>query len=154
MIELQINESQRPGIDTNYIEYAIISVLSIHAKEDTDITLRFTDNSEISVLNQNYRGNSKATDVLAFNQDFLNPENGRYYLGDIVISIDMARQQAHQHGHSLNDECAFLAIHGVLHLLGYDHDTLERKQHMWSTQKEIFEDIKTNYQETDNEKKL
>ena len=61
-----------------------------------------------------------------------------HYLGDIIISVPTATRQAQKGGHSLEAELQLLMIHGVLHLLGYDHDTLEGKKRMWSKQKEIL----------------
>jgi len=148
MTEIQLDRSEYPNIDTDFIEYSITTVLNKLGKGNTDITLKLTDNQEIMKLNQNYRGKAKATDVLSFNQDFLNPENDRFYLGDIVISVNMAQQQAGYHNHSLNEECVLLAIHGVLHLLGYDHTDKKSKQEMWSKQEELFEFVKTSYQES------
>ena len=147
MIEIQLDISKYPNIDTDFIKYSLNTVLGKLGKENYDITLKFTDNWEIMSLNQTYRGEPIPTDVLSFNQDFFNPENGRYYLGDIVISVDMAHQQAQQHNHSITEECAFLVIHGILHLLGYDHMKRKEKQEMWSKQEELFEFIKMNYQE-------
>lgn len=149
MNEIQLDLSKYPNIDRDFIEYSLHTVLSKLGKENSEITLKFTDNPEIRYLNQTYRGESIATDVLSFNQDFFNPENSRYYLGDIVISVDMASQQAHQRNHSVTEECVFLVIHGVLHLMGYDHAERKEKQEMWSKQEELFEFVKMNYQESE-----
>ena len=97
---------------------------------DAEISFTFTDNEGIREINREYRGIDRATDVLSFpmlefNDDIedaeYQTENGRVMLGDIVISIERAREQAEEFGHSLRRELAFLTAHSMLHLLGYDH---------------------------------
>lgn len=91
-----------------------------------EISVRFVDNGVIRELNAQYRDTDRETDVLSFplgengNYD-LNPDNNAYMLGDIVISVEKAVQQAEEYGHSFNREMAFLTVHSMLHLLGYDH---------------------------------
>lgn len=93
-----------------------------------ELSLRLTDDAEIRVLNYQYREQDKPTDVLAFaalEADFPMNEEMRsqlpLYLGDIVISVDTANRQATEQGHPLQTELAWLATHGLLHLLGWDH---------------------------------
>ncbi len=91
-----------------------------------EISVRFVDNGMIRELNKTYRDIDKETDVLSFplgeNGVYdVNPETGAYVLGDIVISVQKAMEQANEYGHSLEREIAFLAVHSMLHLLGYDH---------------------------------
>ncbi len=83
-----------------------------------------------------------------FNQDLLDPETGLTYLGDILISVPTAAKQAVGQGHSLALECAFLAIHGTLHLLGYDHYDPEEKAEMWTLQERIFNAINLDGEES------
>ncbi len=101
-----------------------------------ELSLRLTDDTEIQALNAQYRHQNWPTDVLAFaalEADFPQPTQRwsslPLYLGDIVISVDTADRQAQQQGHSLKTELAWLASHGLLHLLGWDHpdeDSLTR----------------------------
>ncbi len=85
---------------------------------DKEIELILTDNSEITAINREFRGIDKATDVLSFPSDpFPNAP-----LGSIIISCDKAEEVAHELGHSGDDELALLFIHGMLHLLGMDHE--------------------------------
>lgn len=93
-----------------------------------ELSLRLTDDAQIRVLNSQYRHQDKPTDVLAFatlEADFPMSEEMRshlpLYLGDIVISVDTANRQATEQGHPLLTELAWLATHGLLHLLGWDH---------------------------------
>lgn len=107
------------------------------------ISVTFTDNEGIRVLNRQYREKDAATDVLSFPQyDFAAGEtpDPQFFceLGDIVISLERARAQAKEIGHGYKKEVAFLAIHSVLHLLGYDHErSPEDEEDMCRRQREI-----------------
>ena len=94
--------------------------------EPAEVNVTFVDDEQIKELNTTYRNIEKSTDVLSFplGENGLydtNPENGAKMLGDIVISVDHAIKQAELYGHSLQREVAFLTVHSMLHLLGYDH---------------------------------
>ncbi len=94
--------------------------------ESAEISVRFVDNEQIKELNNEYRDIDKATDVLSFplGENGVydhNPASGAALLGDIVISMQRAMEQAEEYGHSLDREVAFLTVHSMLHLLGYDH---------------------------------
>lgn len=94
--------------------------------ESAEISVRFVDNEQIRELNNEYRDIDKVTDVLSFplgeNGEYdHNPSSGAALLGDIVISMQRAMEQAEEYGHSLDREVAFLTVHSMLHLLGYDH---------------------------------
>ena len=110
------------------------------------ISLTLTDNEGIRALNKEYRGIDKETDVLSFPlTDFEGGEEPpadepEIILGDIVISLDKARTQADEFGHSFEREAAFLCVHSMLHLLGYDHvDSEEDDREMRRRQSEILE---------------
>lgn len=92
-----------------------------------EISVTFVDNAEIAELNAQYRDKPQPTDVLSFplgenGQYDRNPETGAALLGDIVISLERAMEQAKLYGHSLQREVAFLTVHSMFHLLGYDHE--------------------------------
>ena len=97
-------------------------------ENDMEVSLTFTDNEGIRVLNEQYRGIDRETDVLSF--PMMNFEGGEeppidepeVMLGDIVISLEKAASQAEEFGHSFEREAAFLCVHSMLHLLGYDHE--------------------------------
>ena len=95
--------------------------------EEVELSLVLVDSAEIQALNAEYRGLDKPTDVLSFaaeegSDEFLLPEELPFrLLGDIVIAVPIAAEQAAVYGHSFEREMAFLALHGLLHLLGYDH---------------------------------
>ncbi|NEQ64029.1 MAG: rRNA maturation RNase YbeY [Symploca sp. SIO2D2] len=111
-----------------------------------ELTLRLTNDTEIQSLNAQYRDQNKPTDVLAFaalEVDF--PEiplpmqqSVPLYLGDVVISVDTAYRQAQQQGHTLQTELAWLASHGLLHLLGWDHPNEESLTKMLNQQKMLL----------------
>lgn len=96
--------------------------------QHAEISVIFVDNNEIAKLNEQYRQKTNATDVLSFplGQDGkydTNQETGALMLGDIVISMERAMEQAELYGHSLQREVAFLTVHSMYHLLGYDHES-------------------------------
>lgn len=108
----------------------------VYGLDDTaEVSVVFCDDAHIHELNRTYRGVDRPTDVLSFalnegeEPDIVNgpAEN---LLGDIIISLDTAARQAEEYGHSLEREMAYLVIHGMLHLLGYDHEKDEDKAEM------------------------
>ncbi len=114
-------------------------------KRDTEVSITFTDDAEIRKLNQKYRSIDKATDVLSFplEEDAENAaDGGVLVLGDIVISLERAEAQASLYGHSYEREAAFLCVHSMLHLLGYDHERSEEDDaEMRRRQREIMDSI-------------
>ena len=97
-----------------------------HFDGPAEISVTFVDNNRIHELNREYRGKDSATDVLSFplgeNGEYdIDEDNGCKLLGDIVISMERAMEQANLYGHPLQREVAFLTVHSMLHLLGYDH---------------------------------
>lgn len=100
------------------------------------------DNERIHELNRTYRNIDRPTDVITFALE----DNKQIdlpvirVLGDVYISIDKAKEQSVSYGHSLKRELCFLAVHGLLHLLGYDHETKEEEEIMFGLQKELLED--------------
>lgn len=115
---------------------------------DAEVSLTFVDNEGIRELNRTYREKDSATDVLSFPlYDFYAGEtplgDGRVGLGDIVLSLERAKEQAAELGHSYEREAAFLCVHSVLHLLGYDHErSPEDEEIMCSRQREIMNKLK------------
>jgi len=114
-------------------------------KNSAEVSVTFTDNESIRVLNAQYRSIDRATDVLSFpieeDIDDVAP-NELLMLGDIVISLERAKSQATEFGHSFERETAFLCVHSMLHLLGYDHETGEEDElDMRRRQREIMESI-------------
>lgn len=121
----------------------VFKFLKIKANYSTDVTI--VDNKSIHEINRQYRKVDRPTDVISFaylddkNEVELNGSNS-IPLGTILISYEKAEEQAISYGHSLVREMSFLFVHGVLHLLGYDHQTQEEEAKMFALQKEILGD--------------
>jgi probable rRNA maturation factor len=145
MIHIRTEIDLPPEINHKMLHEAILMTLSDHNKSDSDITLRLTNDEEIRQLNLKFRKKDKPTDVLSFNYNFINPETKRHYLGDIIISVETAAIQAPKYHLSLNQELAFLTIHGTLHLLGYNHEQPNQKETMWRLQDDLFSRIKSSF---------
>lgn len=119
------------------IKSAILAALEYEAVEgEREISVTLTDNETIHQLNKEYRDVDRPTDVLSFPMD---DDGEDMVLGDVVISLEKAMEQAEEYGHSLEREIAFLCVHSVLHLLGYDHETGEEdEKEMFRRQEEIL----------------
>ena len=108
------------------------------ALASADMTIVLTDDAQLHELNREYLGVDAPTDVLSFPASEEDPETGTPYLGDILISIPRAKQQAESAGHSVEDEVQLLVVHGTLHLLGHDHAEAAEKARMWKAQAEVM----------------
>lgn len=104
-----------------------------------DLSIVLSDDRHLHELNLDYLGVDSPTDVLSFPAAEIDPETEELYLGDIAISIPRAIQQAQNAGHPVEAEAQLLVVHGVLHLLGYDHSTDEEKAVMWAEQARVLE---------------
>lgn len=118
------------------IRRACIAVLREEKFEgDSEVSVSFVDNEEIRKLNKEFRNIDSATDVLSFplgeNGKYdVNPDTGAKLLGDVVISLERAMEQANEYGHSFEREVCYLTVHSMLHLLGYDHMEPQDKTEM------------------------
>ena len=113
--------------------------------EPCEISVSVVNNAEIRRVNRQFRGIDRETDVLSFpmltfaeGERAERNENGEILLGDIILSMERAREQAEEYGHSLKREIAFLTAHSMLHLLGYDHMQPEEEKEMFARQREIL----------------
>jgi len=114
-----------------------------------EVSLVFTDSETVQRLNRDYRGVDEPTDVLAFgmlpqkegDSSFALPPDGVTRLGEVIISYPQAVEQAQEQGHSVEKELALLIIHGILHLLGHDHEQPEEEARMRAREKELLEKI-------------
>lgn len=128
------------------IEKIVLDSLAYEGFEKPcEVSVSIVDNEEIRQINKQFRGIDRATDVLSF--PLLSFEEGEkpdcnekdeVLLGDIIISIERAREQAEEYGHSLKREIAFLTAHSMLHLLGYDHMEEGEEAEMFARQKDIL----------------
>ena len=118
--------------------------------EDTEMSVTFMDNAAIQVINRDYRDKDQPTDVISFALEEETEEELPIIfddempamprnLGDIMISVQRAKEQASEYGHSYDRELGFLALHGFLHINGYDHMTPEDEKEMFGLQKEILD---------------
>ena len=111
-----------------------------HVNHHVELTIVITGNAQLRSLNRAFRDVDVPTDVLAFATDE-QPRADTIYLGDVIISYPTAREQARAGGHPVEAELQLLVVHGVLHLLGYDHYTKAEKNAMWRAQRAILEKI-------------
>jgi len=124
---------------TSLVEQVVIQGLADEGIGTEEVSVLITDDAEIQRLNYRFRGINKPTDVLSFPQYKSRsqiPQNAAN-LGDIIISLPRAQEQAAEFGHSLRRELAFLVAHGLLHLLGYDHEG-DGEQEMFCKQEELL----------------
>lgn len=137
---MKINFVNKTDLDIKEYKKLIRSVLK-YEKNDKYFNIIFVTSEEIRQINYSYRGIDKVTDVISFalmeNQDELFQE-ALDELGDVFICVERAIEQAKDYGHSVDREMGFLAVHGYLHLMGYDHMNPEDERVMFSKQDEIL----------------
>ena len=122
------------------LERAARTALDLNGVPDADLTVALSGDDHLRTLNREYLGKDAPTDVLSFPaDDETDPETGRRYLGDVIISLARATEQAQQRGHAVESEVQLLVVHGVLHLLGHDHAEADEKSRMWAAQAEALE---------------
>ena len=141
-IEIFVNvDEEIEELDT--VKKVLESAVKKENLDNVEFNLIIVDNNYIHDLNKTYRNIDRETDVITF---ALEDENTvvspieESILGDIYISIDKARSQAKEYGHSLLRELSFLAVHGFYHLLGYDHQTAEEEKIMFTKQEEVLDE--------------
>jgi probable rRNA maturation factor len=146
-LNLCIDESFQDSIAERRLRKAVAETLAAHGVDaPVELGLVITDDQVVQELNRSYRGLDATTDVLAFalweqSQDFAMPPNGILHLGEVFISCPQAERQAKEQGHPLERELALLAIHGVLHLLGYDHEDPDEEQKMRAMEEKLLASI-------------
>lgn len=128
----------------------VVSDLSQCFPKDSSASLILVNLKDIQEINKAYRHLDRPTDVISFENDE-EAEEEEGYVGDIFICVDKVKEQAEAYGHSLLREFAFLLVHGLLHLSGYDHQNEEQEAEMLEKQEEILN--KTNYRREKNETK-
>lgn len=123
------------------IRQAALATLRHEAVEGpAELSLLLTDSGRVRQLNNDFLGIDRATDVLSFPLDETFPGVGRH-LGDVAIAVPVARAQADAAGHTLEAELALLTIHGVLHVLGYEHSANGDREQMWSLQERLLAEL-------------
>jgi probable rRNA maturation factor len=142
VIYLSIPVKYRKLLDKSNLEMAASETLLVMGYANLlSVVVKFTGDRQIQKLNKSYRGIDKATDVLSFENEYTDPENGEHYLGDIIISLDTASTQAETHGNSLQHELEMLLVHGVLHLSGHGHGTKKDRERMSILQDQVLSKI-------------
>jgi probable rRNA maturation factor len=147
-IDLQVegkwNEMEQQAIA--WICPSLQAAAENEALSAVEVSVLIVDREKMRNLNREYRQTDRWTDVLSFplwepNEEWVRDEEAVVPLGDIVICLPQAREQAAAYGHSLQRELGFLAVHGFLHLLGYDHQTKEEEEEMCRKQEEVLDRI-------------
>lgn len=148
-ISLQIDNNFSGYIKPSQIRGAIYEVLRYTGiEEKSALTAVFDGDDLLQAMNQKFRGIDAPTDVLSFPVDYIDPETNESYLGDILISVPRAVDQAAAGEHSVEEELQLLVVHGVLHLLGYDHNNDEDKERMQAAQSVILQRLGINLEIT------
>ncbi len=149
-IEIVIRESLELSAEEQHALQQIMwgvadSALRQHSPSPRSLHIVLSDDDELQTLNAGWRGLDRPTDVLSFAADegeTLSSVARVAFLGDVILSLSRAREQAAEYGHSLAREVGFLTAHGVLHLLGFDHMMPEQEQDMLAAQRGVMDDVK------------
>ena len=141
MINLRVSAMYKGIVLKDKIVSAVVETFEYQKinPDEVELSIVIEDDKKLKELNQRFLGIDAVTDVLSFSLNEKDPENGRLYLGDVIISFPRALEQSTQAGHTVMDELNLLTVHGVLHLLGYDHAEPGSKAKMWNAQSEILE---------------
>lgn len=140
VIKIDINNRTTEDVDQDLLQlFSRIArmVAKLEGYDRGELSVALVDNQGIRQLNRNYRDLDQATDVLSFPMD-------EEVWGDVIISIERAKKQAEEYGHSLKREMCFLLTHGILHLLGYDHYNPDAKSKMRQKEEKILTDLNIN----------
>jgi probable rRNA maturation factor len=146
-INILVDEGFEAGVEPSWLEDVAQRVLAAEkAKSKTEVGIVVTGQEMVQQLNRNFRGQDEPTDVLAFSSreeavglpTFILAPDGLSHLGEVIISYPQALKQAEEHSHSLKKELTILLIHGLLHLLGYDHEEGEQERQMQAREKELL----------------
>ena len=153
-INISVENNINVPVERSWLQrIAIITLESEGVISVVEIGLVITDSKTIHKLNRTYRGENKPTDVLAFHMtpntneksdtSFVSPPDGVHHLGEVVISYPQAVKQAQEQGHSTVQELALLIVHGILHLLGYDHELPDEEQKMRVRENKIIDKLES-----------
>jgi probable rRNA maturation factor len=142
-ISIQVDDPFIAEVDDADLVNTIAAALAYAGRETAEVTLVITDDEAVATLNRQYRAMEGPTDVLSFpaqepTPGFVSAPEADAYLGDILIALPFTRRQAAELGRPLAAELRLLAVHGVLHLLGYDHAEPAEEAAMWAIQDAIL----------------
>lgn len=139
-VEVQSDVETSEAVIDRLRAAAVTTLERQEVPQQAGLTLLLTAEERVRDLNRAYRGVDRATDVLSFPFGESLPDGGQY-LGDVAIAVPVAQAQAAAAGHSLEAELVLLAVHGILHLLGYDHAQAGEKARMWAAQAQLLEQL-------------
>ena len=152
MLTVKTRQTLRKELDKKRLLNASSTALRFLGYEtEPDVTLQITDDQTIKEYNLMYRGVDEATDVLSFENGYTDPENGRLYLGDILISFETAKRQAAIRNLDMMAEIEMLLVHGILHLAGMDHASRSEWEEMATLQDAILTNLKNPIQKSIHE---
>jgi probable rRNA maturation factor len=139
MVTVIVDPEIKKGVEREEIRTLVQSVFK-HLKlpPNAGLSIQVSSDKILHQFNLEYLGIDAPTDVLSFPADFDDPETEGHYYGDILLSYEKAAAQAEAGGHPVIEEVKLLIVHGMLHLLGYDHSTDIEKQEMWSLQDQVL----------------
>jgi probable rRNA maturation factor len=144
-INVLIEEGFEDCLESQWLRSLAEQVLTLQeAGAEVELGLVITGQERVQALNRSYRGKDAPTDVLAFStlpgagEPFVTPPDGRLHLGEVIVSYPQAVIQAGEEGHSIKKEIATLITHGILHLLGFDHEEPGLKRQMQAREREIL----------------
>lgn len=141
MINILYETKLKSRMQASLFKKRVIHAMQLLDLNDTVVTIKICDDEEMTELNKHYRGIDHTTDVLSFNMNYEDPGLDQMVLGDIIISLPTAIQQAEENDHAIEDEMTFLAIHGLLHLMGYDHASQDEEHAMFALQNSIYTQV-------------
>jgi len=142
MLTIKSRQAIRKELDIKRLQRACSTACNLLGFDaQPEITLQLTDDRTIREFNRQYRGIDEATDVLSFENAFIDPESGETYLGYILISYETARRQADARGLDMMAEIEMLLVHGILHLAGMDHASRAEWEEMSALQDAILKEL-------------
>jgi probable rRNA maturation factor len=143
-IHVQIDEVFVTQVSAEWLTAAAQAALEAEGHTTGTLTIVVTGDETLRALNRTYLGVDASTDVLSFggeSPDFVSPPDSEVYWGDVLIAYPQAQAQAAAANHAIQAELALLVVHGVLHLLGYDHVRPEDKEVMWERQARVLSQL-------------
>ena len=146
MITIQVRRSTKLPVDKSILIKAAQVTLDLTDQSNkSGLSIVVGNDDFLHGLNRLYRGVDTTTDVLSFQTGEIDPDTSDLYLGDVIISLTQAQQQAAAENHSLDDELQLLVVHGVLHLLGYDHMESSDKKNMQIIQDRVLKVLNLDF---------
>ncbi len=140
-VTILVDSEYREKINIELYKQCAVEVLEIEKADSGMLSLVFTDQEHIHSLNLEYAGVDEPTDVLSFADGDIDPTTDRISFGDVIIAVPVAEANASSHNRQLEEELALLVVHGILHLLGFDHASPDDKRVMWDRQSTVLADL-------------